>query len=95
MCRYELHIRDFSAMDLSVPEHLRGKYLAFAQPDSLTSDFTQVIQPSATAGNSGLHKVAPFGYEYDVSDKCTTCTAQTSAPACRAHCQPSRAMQVL
>jgi pullulanase len=27
---YELHIRDFSAMDLTVPEHLRGKYLAFS-----------------------------------------------------------------
>lgn len=27
---YELHIRDFSASDSSVPPHLRGKYLAFA-----------------------------------------------------------------
>ena len=29
-------------MDTSVPEELRGKYLAFAQADSLVSDFTQV-----------------------------------------------------
>ena len=26
----ELHIRDFSASDATVPEHLRGKYSAFA-----------------------------------------------------------------
>ena len=26
---YELHIRDFSATDSTVPEHLQGKYLAF------------------------------------------------------------------
>ena len=36
-------------MDASVPEELRGKYLAFAKPDSLVSDFTQArsrAQPS-------------------------------------------------
>lgn len=27
---YELHVRDFSASDDSVPPHLKGKYLAFA-----------------------------------------------------------------
>lgn len=27
---YEVHIRDFSASDETVPEHLRGKYIAFA-----------------------------------------------------------------
>ena len=27
---YELHIRDFSATDSTVPEHLQGKYLAFS-----------------------------------------------------------------
>ena len=27
---YELHIRDFSASDATVPERLRGKYGAFA-----------------------------------------------------------------
>jgi pullulanase/glycogen debranching enzyme len=27
---YELHIRDFSASDETVPDDLRGKYLAFA-----------------------------------------------------------------
>ena len=27
---YELHIRDFSASDSTVPDHLKGKYLAFS-----------------------------------------------------------------
>ena len=27
---YELHIRDFSASDNTVPDHLKGKYLAFS-----------------------------------------------------------------
>ena len=31
---YELHIRDFSAMDQSVPEQLQGSYLAFAEQSS-------------------------------------------------------------
>ena len=31
---YELHIRDFSAMDESVPEQTRGSYLAFAETRS-------------------------------------------------------------
>ncbi|MEK7434748.1 MAG: alpha-1,6-glucosidase domain-containing protein, partial [Cyanobacteriota bacterium] len=31
---YELHMRDFSAKDKSVPEKLRGKYLAFTQKNS-------------------------------------------------------------
>jgi pullulanase/glycogen debranching enzyme len=30
MSVYELHIRDFSASDSTVPERLRGKYLAFS-----------------------------------------------------------------
>ncbi|MEM7483206.1 MAG: pullulanase-type alpha-1,6-glucosidase [Acidobacteriota bacterium] len=31
---YELHVRDFSAEDFSVPDVLRGTYGAFARPDS-------------------------------------------------------------
>ena len=31
MSVYELHVRDFSACDSSVPAHLRGKYPAFSQ----------------------------------------------------------------
>lgn len=32
---YELHVRDFSASDATVPEHLRGKYMAFTLVCSL------------------------------------------------------------
>ena len=31
---YELHVRDFSVSDATVPERLRGKYLAFAEADT-------------------------------------------------------------
>jgi len=34
MVVYELHVRDFSINDASVPERLRGKYGAFTRPDS-------------------------------------------------------------
>jgi len=33
-CIYELHIRDFSATDTTVPEPLRGTYSAFTVPDA-------------------------------------------------------------
>ncbi len=31
---YELHVRDFSVSDATVPAPLRGKYLAFAESDT-------------------------------------------------------------
>lgn len=34
MAIYELHIRDFSAHDETVPQHLRGKYMAFCERQS-------------------------------------------------------------
>ena len=34
---YELHVRDFSASDATVPARLRGKYLAFAETDTAGS----------------------------------------------------------
>ena len=36
---YELHVRDFSVSDATVPAHLRGKYLAFAEADSAGAHF--------------------------------------------------------
>ena len=30
---YELHVRDFSIQDLTVPEAYRGTYMAFTVPD--------------------------------------------------------------
>jgi pullulanase/glycogen debranching enzyme len=48
MVVYELHVRDFSINDASVPEHQRGKYAAFTQARS------NGIQHLAALAKSGL-----------------------------------------
>ena len=53
---YELHIRDFSAGDESVPEDLRGTYLAFAQTQSSGA---RELQSLAKAGLTHVH-LLPF-----------------------------------
>ena len=53
---YELHIRDFSIKDSSVPEGLRGTYLAFTIKDSL--------------GMQHLANLAKAGLEYDTPAAC-------------------------
>lgn len=54
---YELHIRDFSANDLTVPEAWRGTYKAFTLPDS---DGMQHLQALAEAGLTHLHLLPAF-----------------------------------
>jgi len=49
---YELHVRDFSANDLSVPEDKRGTYQAFAQPESLGMKHLKRL---AEAGVTHIH----------------------------------------
>lgn len=51
MSVYELHIRDFSASDPTVPERLRGKYLAFS------TEATGIL----TDGQSHLKQLSEFG----------------------------------
>ena len=41
---YELHIRDFSASDNTVPDHLKGKYLAFSLVRALLPAFCAYTQ---------------------------------------------------
>ncbi len=53
---YELHIRDFSATDESVPEDLRGTYLAFAQKSAGTDQLKQL----AGAGINTVHLLPSF-----------------------------------
>ncbi len=53
---YELHIRDFSANDVSVPEDLRGTYLAFNQKNSAGMRHLKAL---ADAGMTHLH-LLPF-----------------------------------
>ena len=48
---YELHVRDFSALDASTPEHLRGTYLAF----TVDSAPTRYLRRLAAAGITHVH----------------------------------------
>ncbi|WP_374029091.1 alpha-1,6-glucosidase domain-containing protein [Bdellovibrio bacteriovorus] len=53
---YELHVRDFSADDQSVPVFLRGTYLAFSEENS---DGVHYLRSLAEAGLTHLH-LLPF-----------------------------------
>ncbi|RME36230.1 MAG: DUF3372 domain-containing protein, partial [Deltaproteobacteria bacterium] len=54
---YELHIRDFSARDPSVPPELRGTYLAFTLPDSYG---VRHLKRLAAAGVTHIHLLPAF-----------------------------------
>ncbi|NCP85931.1 MAG: DUF3372 domain-containing protein [Anaerolineae bacterium CG_4_9_14_3_um_filter_57_17] len=54
---YELHIRDFSISDSSVPENLRGTYLAFTVPNS---NGMQHLRALAAAGLTHVHLLPVF-----------------------------------
>lgn len=54
---YELHVRDFSIHDQSVPEAYRGRYLAFAQKDSLGM---RHLSGLAQAGLTHVHLLPVF-----------------------------------
>jgi pullulanase-type alpha-1,6-glucosidase len=54
---YEIHIRDFSAFDESVPDDLRGTYLAFTVEDS---NGMQHLSELADAGLTHLHLLPSF-----------------------------------
>ena len=54
---YELHIRDFSITDETVPENERGTYQAFTHPDS--AGMTQLAQ-LADAGMNTVHLLPSF-----------------------------------
>jgi pullulanase-type alpha-1,6-glucosidase len=53
---YELHVRDFSAADPSVPDSLRGTYLAF----TLDSHGTRHLRALAEAGVTHVHLLPSF-----------------------------------
>jgi pullulanase len=54
---WELHMRDFSALDASVPADLRGAYLAFTNPETAGM---QHLQALADAGLTHLHLLPTF-----------------------------------
>ncbi len=57
MAIYELHVRDFSINDASVPEPLRGKYRAFTQSSSLGMGHLKAL---ADAGMTDVHLLPVF-----------------------------------
>jgi pullulanase len=56
---YELHIRDFSIADPTVPEADRGKYLAFSADEGLTAG-RQHLKDLADAGLTHVHLLPAF-----------------------------------
>ncbi|MFH8251342.1 pullulanase-type alpha-1,6-glucosidase [Microbacterium sp. B2969] len=70
---YELHIRDFSANDKTVPEDLRGTYLAFTQKSAGTAQLKQL----ADAGINTVHLLPSFDIASIEEDK-----AAQQAPGC-------------
>jgi pullulanase len=54
---YELHLRDYSIFDASVPEDLRGTYMAFTVADS---DGRAHLEALADAGLTHLHLLPTF-----------------------------------
>ncbi len=54
---YELHVRDFSINDMTVPEAERGTYLAFTHPDS---NGMKHLRALAKAGLKAIHLLPTF-----------------------------------
>jgi pullulanase len=66
---YELHVRDFSASDLSVPAPDRGKYRAFTYPHS---DGMQHLRSLRHAGLTHVHLLPAFQTASVPDSGCTT-----------------------
>lgn len=56
---YELHVRDFSIRDASLPEERRGTFLAFAEPESAGMRHLRAL---AAAGLTHLHLLPVFDF---------------------------------
>lgn len=65
---YELHIRDFSVGDSTVPEGLRGTYEAFTNPNS---DGMRHLHTLAEAGIKAVHLLPSFHFATINEDKST------------------------
>ena len=74
---YELHIRDFSASDSTVPAAHRGKYLAFADKQTNGS---RHLHDMAQAGLTHVHLLPAFDIASVNETGCTTPTIADAAP---------------
>jgi pullulanase len=74
MSIYELHVRDFSVGDATVPEAHRGKYLAFtdALPDGRQSDGMRHLRALRDAGLTDIHLLPVFDIATIPESGCTT-----------------------
>lgn len=60
---YELHVRDFSASDVSVPEPLQGKYVAFdATATGTVTQGQQHLKDLAEAGLTHVHLLPSYDF---------------------------------
>ncbi|MGN6830003.1 alpha-1,6-glucosidase domain-containing protein [Paucibacter sp. M5-1] len=71
MSIYELHVRDFSIGDASVPAARRGKYLAFTEPDSAGMRHLKAL---AAAGLSDVHLLPVYDMTSVNEKSCVTPT---------------------
>jgi pullulanase len=69
MAIYELHVRDFSIGDATVPEAQRGKYLAFTQTES---NGMRHMKALAKAGMTDVHLLPIFDIASVPERGCTT-----------------------
>ncbi|MDQ3038267.1 MAG: DUF3372 domain-containing protein, partial [Pseudomonadota bacterium] len=69
MAIYELHVRDFSIGDASVPPAHRGKYLAFTDRDS---NGMRHLRALGTAGITDIHLLPVFDIATIPEDGCAT-----------------------
>jgi pullulanase len=69
MSIYELHVRDFSANDASVPVAHRGKYLAFSEP---AGNGMKHLKSLADAGLTDVHLLPVYDFSSVPETGCTT-----------------------
>ena len=74
---YELHVRDFSRDDASVPTAQRGKYAAFTQAGSAGMRHLRAL---AQAGLTDVHLLPVFDIATVPEAGCTTPTVPAAAP---------------
>jgi pullulanase/glycogen debranching enzyme len=74
---YELHIRDFSASDSTVPATHRGKYLAFTD---LNSNGMRHLKDLQRAGMSHIHLLPAFDFASVSETGCKNAVVPAGAP---------------
>jgi pullulanase-type alpha-1,6-glucosidase len=76
MSVYELHVRDFSANDASVPPAHRGRYLAFTDADAAGMRHLRAL---AAAGLTDVHLLPVFDFSSVPERRCASAQPLTAA----------------